>query len=173
MCIRDRYTGYYGKINVNLGDNRLKVVPDASNYRLTIDEENQIYYPSIKKDTKETRLGVSVAEASICPDIDVTVSGKYIIDGYYTEFDATNEGLNPIIDDDNNLILGGVTTNYKVSSSDVMTQKGGIVKPLSVSARVFLLMLCLISAPLMKILQGLVPWVIKQAKLIQKLLSRF
>lgn len=167
------YQGNAGAIHTNSGDRRLEVIPDTSNYRLTTDKESQIYYPSIKKDTKETRLGVSIAEASICPDIDVTASGKYIIDGYYTEYDSTNEELNPKIDDNNNLILGGVTTNYKVSSSDIMTQKGGIVKPLSVSARVFLLMLCLISAPLMKILQGLVPWIVKQAKLIQKLLSKF
>ena len=43
---------------------------------------------------------------------------------------------------------------------------------MSVKGLVFLLMLCLMSAPLMKLLQGLVPWVRKQVNVIQKILTK-
>ncbi len=163
------YHNSNGTIYVNNGSNKLTVVPDTANYRLVSGSK---YFPN-KNTFNETRLGVSIAESSICPDIDTTESGKYIINGYYTEYDSTGEELNPRIDDNNCLILGGVVTDYKIASSDIITQKGGIVKELSTSSKVFLLMLCLISAPLMKILQGVVPWIVKQGKLIQKLLSKF
>lgn len=179
--ISSGFESYIGKnstsIKTSIGEHKLQVVPSTSNYKLTAnfadDNSQQQYYPSSLANDKETRTGVSIAESSICPDIDTTESGMYIINGYYTEFKSTNQELNPRVDDNNNLILGGVTTNYKVSSDDILTQTGGMVTELSVSGKVFLLMLCLISAPLMKILQGLVPWIIKQIKLIQKLLSKF
>ena len=122
----------------------------------------------------KTGRGVSINETSICPDIAVTEAGHYIINSYYTNYIASTSGnLNPRIDDNYNLVLGEVVTDYKIPTSDVTTQKGGMVKPLTVEAKIFCLMLCLISAPLMKVLQGLIPWIIKQIKLIQKLLSKF
>ena len=164
-------------INATYGEHKINVIPSTSNYRLStgyIDENSQTqYYPSTLATDKETRTGVSIAHTQICPEIDTTVSGRYIIDGYYTDYESLNQELNPKVDDSNNLILGGVTTNYKVSSDDILTQNGGMVTELSVSSKVFLLMLCLISAPLMKILQGVFPWIMKQVKLIQKLLSKF
>lgn len=74
---------------------------------------------------------------------------------------------------DNYLVLGGVETNYKLNKDDIITTKSGIVKELSIKGKIFLLMLCLLSAPLMKILQGLVPWIRKQIGVIQKLLTKF
>lgn len=157
-------------IFVNDTANPLSVIPNTSYYRLT--KDGSTFYPSASN-TTENRQGVSINDSSICPDLDVTVSGRYIINGFYTEFISSGEDLNPKMDDKNNLILGGVVTDYKVSSSDIIAQKGGKVKELTVQGKVFLLMLCLLSAPLMRILQGIIPWVLKQIKLIQKLLSKF
>lgn len=175
------FLDYTGKdstsICVGYGTHKIQVLPNTSNYRITASFSNQNnqqeYFPSTVASDKETRTGVSIAESTICPDIDVTQNGNYIINGYYTEYKSLNQELNPRLDESNNLILGGVTTNYKVSSDDILTQNGGIVTRLSVSGLIFLLMLCLISAPLMKLLQGLIPWIMKQVKLIQKLLSKF
>lgn len=180
--IENGFSNYIDKegnpIQTNTGIHRLTVVPNTSNYRMTANyvdspSTSPSYYPSNLSTDKETRSGVSIAESSLCPTIDTTTSGNYIINGYYTEFVSLNRNLNPKVDDNNNLVLGGVVTDYKISNEDIIVQNGGIVQPLSVSSKVFLLMLCLIAAPLMKILQGLVPWCIKQVKLIQKLLSRF
>lgn len=164
-------------IDIALGAHKLTVTPSTSIYRITAgyDDGNSQskYYPSTNASDKETRTGVSIAHTQICPEIDTTKSGNYIIAGYYTEFESLNQELNPRVDDSNNLILGGVTTNYKISSDDILTQNSGMVTQLSISSKVFLLMLCLISAPLMKILQGVFPWIMKQVKLVQRLLSKF
>lgn len=170
------FAGYFSsekELNVNAGEDMIQVTPDTSNYRLYIGGTDAKYFPSKTNTTTDSRLGVSIANSTICPEIETTTSGKYIISGYYTEFVAARGELNPRIDDNYNLILGGITTNYKVSTSEVIIERGGIVSELSVSGKVFLLMLCLLSAPLMKVLQGLVPWIIKQGKYIQKLLSKF
>jgi ABC-type amino acid transport system permease subunit len=73
---------------------------------------------------------------------------------------------------DHYLVLGNQVTDYKISSSDILTQTGGMVETLSVSALIFLLMLCLTAAPLMSIFRGIIPWFKKQLKSIQKQLSR-
>ena len=107
-----------------------------------------------------------------CPDVETTVSGKYIINGYYTDFEASTESLSPRMNSDHYLVLGNQVTDYKISSSDILTQTGGMVETLSVSALIFLLMLCLTAAPLMSIFRGIIPWFKKQLKSIQKQLSR-
>ena len=177
--ISSGFQAYFGKdgnkIQVYNGDESLSVVPSSTVYQLTYGETSidgkPITYPM--SDDKTGR-GVSINETSICPDIAVTEAGHYIINSYYTNYIASTSGnLNPRIDDNYNLVLGEVVTDYKIPTSDVTTQKGGMVKPLTVEAKIFCLMLCLISAPLMKVLQGLIPWIIKQIKLIQKLLSKF
>ena len=71
------------------------------------------------------------------------------------------------------MVLGGVTTDYKVASTDIIIQNGGIVKQLSTPGIVFLVMLCALAGPLMKLLTNIIPWIIKQGKLVQKLLSKF
>lgn len=116
---------------------------------------------------------VTIGESSLCPDITTTVSGRYVINGYYTDFISTGDNLNPVLDENNYLVLGGVTTNCKVASTDIIIQNGGIVKQLSTPGIVFLVMLCALAGPLMKLLTNIIPWIIKQGKLVQKLLSKF
>lgn len=122
---------------------------------------------------KEATKGVSLDAVTIGPEVKITESGRYIIGGYYTEFETSGQDLNPRVDDSNNLVLGEVVTDYKVSANDIITQKGGLVRTLTTVGKIFLLMLCLLSAPVMKILQGLIPWIMKQVKYIQKLLTKF
>ena len=111
--------------------------------------------------------------AQFAPNIEVTTAGHYIIDGYYTKYDYTGMELSPRKNSSNNLILGGVTTDYVISSNNVVTTKGGMVTELSIGAKIFLLMLCALSVPLMKLFQGLVPWIKKQLLFIQSIISKF
>ena len=115
---------------------------------------------------------VRLSNPAICPDISTTVSGNYIINGYYTEYKSVSNTLDPRIDSNYNLILGGVVTDYYISPSTVIGTKGGIVNTLSVQARIFLLMLCSLAGPLMRLLQAIVPWVKKQIETVQKILSK-
>ena len=81
--------------------------------------------------------------------------------------------LSPRKTSNNNLILGGVTTDYTISSNDIITNKAGMVNELTVSAKIFLMMLCALSVPLMKLFQGIVPWIRKQLLCIQSIISKF
>lgn len=115
---------------------------------------------------------VRLSNPAICPDVATTESGHYIIDGYYTTYVAVTNTPNPKIDENYNLILGGVVTDYRISSTTILTTTGGIVTELSIQAKIFLLMLCLIAVPLMQLLQAIVPWIKRQIALVQKILSK-
>ncbi len=108
----------------------------------------------------------------MCPSVTTTVSGYYIIDGYYTSFLRADNSVYAKIDSDLNLIIGDVVTDYKVPSSTVTTSTSGIVKTMPTQSRIFLAMLCLLSVPLMRFFQGLVPWLKKQIEFIQKVLGK-
>ena len=97
-------------------------------------------------------------ECSVKPNINVTEADHYIIDGYYTSYKASTNSLNPVITDDHFLVIGGVKTDYKLADNYVTVQKGGFVSVITLSSLIFLLMLCLLSAPVMKIFQYSVPW---------------
>ena len=112
----------------------------------------------------------------LCPSLELTESGRYIINGYYTTFVSNQGDLDPRISEKNNekyIVLGGVETDYKLLKDDIITNTSGIVKELSIKGKIFLLMLCLLSAPAMKLLQSIVPWIKKQIAFIQKILSKF
>ena len=142
----------------------IKVVPYDASYYLVNSADSSIL--------NGINSNVRLSNPAICPDISTTVSGNYIINGYYTEFTSLTKELNPRIDSNYNLILGGVVTDFYISPSTVISTKGGIVTQLSVQAKVFLLMLCSIAAPLMKLLQAIIPWVKKQIEMVQKILSK-
>lgn len=145
----------------------ITVVPyDASYY--IIDKTATSLNPS-----EGANSNVALSNLLICPDITTTESGYYIIGGYYTEFKATSDTPEPKIDDQYNLILGNIVTDYKISASTVSNITGGMVKELSVSGKVFLIMLCLLSIPLMRFFQMIVPWIKNQVAFVKKLLSKF
>ena len=121
--------------------------------------------------TKASTL--SIDTATIAPTVEVTTSGRYIIDGYYTSYEYTGNELSPRKNNSNYLILGGIVTDYQISSNNIVTMKGGMVTELSINAKIFLLMLCALSIPLMKFFQGLVPWIRKQLQFIQNVISKF
>ena len=51
----------------------------------------------------------------------ITMNGNnYVINGYYTEYKASTGNLDPIMNSDHYLILGGQVTNYKISSNDII-----------------------------------------------------
>ena len=139
---------------------------------LTILPGDVTYYLSTDGSAKTFKSNVMLSHKDICPDVETTVSGKYIINGYYTDFEASSESLSPRMNSEHYLVIGNQVTNYKISESDILTQTGGMVETLSISASIFLLMLCLMSAPLMSIFRGFIPWVRRQLKSIQRQLSR-
>ena len=116
---------------------------------------------------------LSIDTASFAPKVEVTSSGHYIIDGYYTQYEYSGTELSPRKNNNNYLVLGGITTDYQISNNNIVTMKGGMVTELSINAKIFLLMLCALSIPLMKFFQGLVPWIKKQVQFISTIISKF
>ena len=112
----------------------------------------------------EFRTKVSINDSEFKPVIEITEPGYFVIDGYYTNFKATNEPLDPKITTvqiDNKkinyLVLGGVKTDYVLSDIYIKEIKGGTVTKLSLSALIFLLMLCFLASPVMKFFQYSIP----------------
>jgi len=167
--IHEGLISYGAAPGTHLDVSNLKSVPGTNNYLLTHD--NISFFPDTS-DTDETRDGVSINDAIICPKLELTEKGRYIINSYYTGYNVGQDDLDPRLNNENYLVLGGVLTDYKLVKDDIITNTSGIVKVISVKGLVFLLMLCLMSAPLMKILQGLVPWLRKQISIVQKMLTR-
>ncbi|MDE7105827.1 MAG: hypothetical protein K2O22_01520, partial [Anaeroplasmataceae bacterium] len=127
--------------------------------------------------TNGYNTSVRLSNPSICPDITTSGAGNCVIDGYYTTFKYNTSAFKTAptlkVDSDYNLIIGGVTTDYRVSLDSISTTTGGIVKQLTIHAKIFLLMLCLLSIPLMRLLQAIVPWFKRQIAFVQKILSKF
>ncbi len=152
--------------NGNVADySKLKVVPYDSLYYITNNSSSSIF--------GESNSNVRLSHPELCPEISVTEAGNYIIDGYYTEFKSNSRLLNPKVDNNYYLILGDVKTDYRISPSTITVTNSGLVQELSTPAKIFLVMLCLLAVPLMKIFQAAVPWIKKQVKWVQKILSKF
>ena len=146
----------------------------------TLSLKDSLSYTSVYSLTQEINgidtikiTKLSLDNAQFAPNIEVTTAGRYIIDGYYTKYEYSGMELSPRKTSNNNLILGGVTTDYTISSNDIITNKAGMVNELTVSAKIFLMMLCALSVPLMKFFQGIVPWIRKQLLFIQSIISKF
>ncbi|MCM1130196.1 MAG: HAD-IC family P-type ATPase [Anaeroplasma bactoclasticum] len=127
--------------------------------------------------TQGYNTNIRLSNPSICPEITTAEAGNCVINGYYTEFKYNTSAFKTAptlkVDGNYNLVIGGVVTDYRVSQDSVSTTTGGIVKELTISAKIFLLMLCLLSIPLMRLLQAIVPWIKRQIALVQKILSKF
>ncbi len=154
------------RINVNDSVNRLQASVEASDstYRLS-------YNSAITID--DVKTNATLDNALYAPSIVTTEAGHYIINGYYSEYEYGGGDLSPRKDENNYLVLNNTKTNYLISSNDINITKGGIVKFLSAQSKIFLLMLCLLAGPLMKILRNAIPWIRKQAKIIQGFISKF
>jgi cation-transporting ATPase E len=153
-------------INVNDAVNRLQASVEASDstYRLSYDSTIT---------TDDVKTLATLDNSLYAPSIVTTEAGHYIINGYYSEYEYGGGDLSPRKDENNYLVLNNTKTNYLISSNDINITKGGIVKFLSAQSKIFLLMLCLLAGPLMKILRNAIPWIRKQAKIIQGFISKF
>ena len=144
----------------------IKVVPYDASYYIVRSDATTI------NPANGINSNVRLSNPLLCPSVTTTKSGYYIIDGYYTNFNAVSNYVDAKIDSEYNLVIGEVVTDYKIPASTVTTTTGGMVKTLSTQARIFLMMLCLLSVPLMRFFQGFVPWVRKQINFVQKGLSK-
>jgi hypothetical protein len=147
-----------------------------SSLTLTVGESSTKYTLNRKVDDTLNILftcsGADLSNAVYGPDIAVAQEGNYIIDGYYTEYGYNaSSNLDPHINEENYLVLGGVVTDYKVSSNDIKTA-GGTITRLPVSHLVFLIMLCAVAGPLMRLLQNTIPWILKQGRALKKFLTK-
>lgn len=159
--LADIYKGCVDVDGNSINVSTLSVIPGDVSYFLSTDGV-----------TKEVKTKVMLSHKDICPDVGTTVTGKYIINGYYTEFEASSDNISPRMNSEHYLVLGNQVTDYKISSSDILTQTGGVVETITTPALIFLLMLCLTAAPLMKMFRGVVPWLRNQLKVVLKQLSR-
>ncbi len=132
----------------------LSIIPNETSYDISTGSNNH-------------KTNINLAHKDICPEISVTESGKYIINGYYTSYAASTGSLDPHMNSNHYLVLGGQVTNFKISSNDIIVQNGGLVEPLTLTGLVFLLALCLVSSPLMSLLNGIIPWFKKQISVIK------
>ena len=114
----------------------------------------------------------TLSNSNYGPSKEVTVEGNYVLDGYYTHYTAENDSLNPQVNSEHYLIIGGITTDYQISSNDIIPSDSGIVRQLSINNKIFLLMLCLLSVPAMTLFKGFVPWLKKQIALIKKVIGK-
>ncbi len=153
-------------ISTKYKDTELKIVPNDASYHVL--SNNSDVTPN-----DNTNTGVRLSNPSIGPNVTTTESGYYVIDGYYTNFKRVLSSPTPKVDSEYNLVLGGVVTDYKINPNTISTTTGGLVKELTLQAKVFLMMLCLLSIPLMRFLQAIVPWIKRQIAFVQKLLSKF
>ena len=152
------------KVNDPLSRLQASVEASDSTYRLS-------YNSNVTSD--DVRTNATLDNSLYAPTIETTEAGHYIINGYYSEYEYGGGDLSPRKDEDNYLVLNNTKTNYLISSNDINITKGGIVKFLSAQSKIFLLMLCLLAGPLMKILRNAIPWIRKQAKVIQGFISKF
>ncbi len=115
----------------------------------------------------------SLNNSILAPIITVTESNHYVINGYYTEFKASTQELNPHKNSENYLVLGGNITDFKISTNDISIQKGGIVNELTIPSKILLMLLCLLSGPLMRMFQYAIPWIKNTLKEITRLMSKY
>lgn len=125
---------------------------------------------SIMNDTVNIPTAASLSNVIYSPEIEITEANKYIIDGYYTEYEFSNSILNPRVDENNYLILGNLTTDYQISKNNISYSK--TITALPLNSLIFLLFLCAIAGPIMRLLQNMIPWIVKQIKLIRSLLIK-
>ena len=65
-------------------------------------------------------------------------------------------------------MISDVKTDYQLSSNYISVQKGGLVKIINLPSFIFLIMLCLLSGPVMRIFQYSVPWSTQATRYIVK-----
>jgi len=123
---------------------------------------------SYSKIGENLRTTVGINNTEIKPQIEITEAGHFIIDGYYTDYLANTSNLNPVLTDDNYLMISDVKTDYQLSSNYISVQKGGLVKIINLPSFIFLIMLCLLSGPVMRIFQYSVPWSTQATRYIVK-----
>ena len=166
------FNGYY-----TLNDSGEKVNVDISKLSLDVANNESVFH--FKQDAVPVRLDATSSALNIseyAPTISVTKANHLVINGYYTEYTIYPEdnGGNITqrvkeVDNKKYLVVNGIVTDYEVT--EVMTSN--IVAKFSISAVIFLFMICLLAAPLMKIIQFAIPWAKKQITLISRLLSKF
>ena len=164
------YNGLLDYVDKN--GNPIDLIFGSTALSLTAINGDTNYY--VTANGTQTRCGAqaTLANSNYGPSKEITVDGNYIIDGYYTHYTADDKILNPQKNSDKYLILGGITTDYQISSNDIIVSDSGIVKQLSINNKIFLLMLCLLSVPAMTLFKNFVPWVKKQVKLIKKIIGK-
>ena len=97
----------------------------------------------------------------------------YVINGYITEYQYKGADLNPKMNKHNYLVIGGITTDYKlIENVNYVTVEGTNIRVLGIEKLIFLFMLMLLSYPLMRLLQYSIPWIRKQLDNLQKFLNK-
>lgn len=153
--------------------NSIDVCDDNNGISIKLGNAKSSYILALGDTEFDTGAYGSLNNSILAPIITVTESNHYIINGYYTEFEASTQELNPHKNSDNYLVLGGNVTDFKISTNDISVQKGGIVTELTIPSKILLLLLCLLAGPLMRIFQYAVPWIKNTLKELTRLMSKY
>ena len=147
----------------------------VSSLSLSVEDKQNKYTLNRKIDDTQKQAytcnGADLANTMYGPDIEIAEEGNYIIDGYYTEFKfKTSMSLTQHVTNDKYLVLGGELTDYQIT--DITPATGGTVTKLETNNLIFLIMLCAVAGPLMRLLQNSVPWILKQSRALKKFLTK-
>ncbi|MCR5786557.1 MAG: HAD-IC family P-type ATPase [Acholeplasmatales bacterium] len=145
-------------------NNEHKLVINMSNTHVEFDDVN-LYNVSLTVNGKTYYINSSDTKIDFAPEISLTKANYYIVDGYITDYECkTNSGMiTSSVSSDGYLQLGDTKTNIKV---DLYKSMGGNVENLPMNCLILLFMLCLLTMPLMKIINGFVPFVKKWIHII-------
>ena len=129
-----------------------------------------VYYGSVSN-IKAT--DVSYSGNIFSPSVKKSEAKKYVIEGYYTNYDAEETKTYTLsLTENNYLVINGTTTDYKVSSNYITTTTGGWVKMLNIQYFILLLMLCFMAPYTIKLFQQMIPSIVKFFISIKTLINK-
>lgn len=116
---------------------------------------------------------VSYSGNIFSPNVKKSEAKKYVIEGYYTNYDAIDTKTYTLsLTENNYLVINGTETDYLVSSNYITTQTGGMVKMLTIQYFILLLMLCFMAPYTIKLFQQMIPSIINFFKSIKQLINK-
>lgn len=130
------------------------------------------YSPAITISTDKYLFnGVETSISILVPSLTVSEADHYIINNMYSDYIATGNKNEIIqtISSDGYFEINNTKTNIKPVLEQTV---GGQVPHLPLAGLLLMFTLCLMAAPLMKIIENIIPWSKRQLKNIQTLISK-
>ena len=129
---------------------------DTVDYNPNITLNGGSYYINNQKTSLE--IG-TISEIS--PKLETSVEGYYVLDGRYTSYKVNGDRtqIQISVDSSGYYCVNGITTDIL---AEMEYSYGGTVETLGTSATLLLATLCLLAGPMIRIFEGVIPWLKKQ-----------